>query len=91
MPAFLTKKDDEIYHDGFQIQFNNGCYISVMFGKTSYSDAGKTTAEVAAFNKEDNWMVYQDGKWMEIPEGSEVMPRQTPEEVALLIYTLSNL
>lgn len=91
MPAFITVTDEERFHDGFQMEFKNGCRISVMFSKYTYSDAGKTTAEVAAFNKDDNWMVFQDGKWIEIDDGSEVMPRQTPEDVALLIFTLSNL
>jgi len=92
MSAFITVTDKELYHNGFQIRFNNGCTISVMFGKTSYSDAGETTAEVAAFSKDDNFMVFQDGGWVELPVGdSDVMPRQTPEDVSLLIQTLSNL
>jgi hypothetical protein len=92
MTAFRTVTDEERFHDGFQMEFKNGCRISVMFSKYTYSDAGKTTAEVAAFSKNDNWMVYQEGKWIELPEGTtEIMPRQTPEEVAQLIYTLSNL
>ena len=53
---------------------------------------GETTAEVAAFSKDDNFMVFQDGGWVELPVGdSDVMPRQTPEDVSLLIQTLSNL
>lgn len=92
MSAFITVRDEELYHNGFQIRFNNGCTISVMFGKTSYSDAGTTTAEVAAFSKDDNFMVFQEGTWVELTPGdTEVMPRQTPEDVSLLIQTLSNL
>jgi hypothetical protein len=91
MTAFRTVTDEERFHNGFQMEFKNGCRISVMFSKYTYSDAGETTAEVAAFSKDDNWMVFQDGKWVEIDDGSEVMPRQTPEDVALLIFTLSNL
>lgn len=92
MSAFITVTDEELYHNGFQIRFNNGCTISVMFGKSTYSDAGATTAEVAAFSKDDNFMVFQEGTWIELsPEDTEVMPRQTPEDVSLLIQTLSNL
>jgi hypothetical protein len=75
---------------GFQITFDNNCTISVVYHKYSYSDQGKTTAEVAAWgNKTGNWLVFEDGQWREIPEGSEVMPRKTADEVAELIYTLS--
>jgi hypothetical protein len=75
---------------GFQITFDNNCTISVVYHKYSYSDQGKTTAEVAAWsNKTDKWMVFNDGKWSEIPYSSEVMPRKTADEVAELIYTLS--
>ena len=92
MSAFITVTDKELYHNGFQIRFNNGCTISVMFGKSTYSDAGETTAEVAAFSKDDNFMVFQEGTWIELAPGdTEVMPRQTPEDVSLLIQTLSNL
>jgi hypothetical protein len=91
MTAFRTVTDEERFHNGFQMEFKNGCRISVMFSKYTYSDAGETTAEVAAFDKDDNWMVFQDGNWVKIDDGSEVMPRQTPENVALLIFTLSNL
>jgi hypothetical protein len=31
---------------GFQITFDNNCTISVVYHKYSYSDQGKTTAEV---------------------------------------------
>ena len=75
---------------GFQITFDNNCTISVVYHKYSYSDQGKTTAEVAAWNnKTGNWMIFQDGDWFEIQQSSEVMPRQTADEVAELIYTLS--
>jgi hypothetical protein len=75
---------------GFQITFDNNCTISVVYHKNSYSDQGKTTAEVAAWNnKTDKWLLFQDKTWIEIPQCSEVMPRKTTAEVAVLIYTLS--
>jgi hypothetical protein len=88
--AFSTHVEKDINHDGFQITFANGCTISVMFGKYTYSDSGETTAEVAAFHPNGNWMYHQEGDWIEIPGGdSEIMPRRTADEVAELIFTLS--
>jgi len=87
--AFETKVDKEYGRDGFQMTFANGCTISVIFGKHTYSDNGKTTAEVAAWHPNGNWMYHQEGDWIEISEDSDVMPRRTADEVAKLIYTLS--
>ena len=77
------------YHDGFQMTFENGCTISVQFGKYSYSDVGETTAEVAAWDNQGNWLMFDGEKWFETEEYSDVMARQTAGEVAKLIYTLS--
>ena len=77
------------YHDGFQITFENGCTISVQFGKYSYCDVGETTAEVAAWDNKGNWLMFDEDKWTEIENGSDVMPHQTASNVAKLIYTLS--
>ena len=46
--AFSTQTNETYDQDGFQITFANGCTISVVFGKYTYSDSGETTAEVAA-------------------------------------------
>ena len=77
------------YNDGFHMTFENGCTISVQFGKHTYSDAGEKTAEVAAWDNKGNWLYHQEGSWIEIRDGEEVMPRRTAGEVAKLIYTLS--
>jgi hypothetical protein len=77
------------YHDGFQITFENGCTISVQFGPHTYSDQGKTTAEVAAWDNQDNWLMFDGEKWSEVEEGSDVMALQSASDVAKLIYTLS--
>ena len=88
--AFGTHVDKEINIDGFKMTFSNGCTISVVFGKYTYSDGGETTAEVAAWNNiSGNWMLYQDEEWTELDDYSEVMPHHSAEEVANLIYTLS--
>lgn len=77
-------------HAGFQMTFANGCKISVQFGQGSYSDKGINTAEVAAWNPEGSWMIWEENKWIVMPEGeTEVMPRCTPEEVAQHALSLS--
>ena len=92
--AFTTHIDKEINHDGFKMTFSNGCIISIVFGKYTYSDGGQTTAEVAAWNGDGNWMLYHEDRlpfdqWIVLEDGVEVMPRQTADKVANLIYTLS--
>ena len=77
------------YNDGFHMTFENGCTISVQFGKHTYSDAGETTAEVAAWDNKDNWLMFDGDKWIEIEAMTDIMPRQTASDVAKLIYTLS--
>jgi hypothetical protein len=77
------------YNDGFHMTFENGCTISVQFSKHTYSDAGETTAEVAAWDNKDNWLMFDGDKWIEIEEMTDIMPRQTASDVAKLIYTLS--
>ena len=77
------------YHDGFQMTFENGCTISVQFSKHTYSDAGETTAEVAAWDDQGNWLMFDGEKWNEVADGSDVMSHQSSGNVAKLIYTLS--
>ena len=93
--AFETHVDKEINIDGFKMTFSNGCTISVVFGKYTFSDGGETTAEVAAWNNiSDKWMLFQEDRlpsdqWIELDNETEVMSHQTADEVASLIYTLS--
>lgn len=88
--AFRTVVDPSMNHDGYQVTFANGCVISVMFGQYTFSDSGKTTAEVAAWRNNGPWLIYQEGEWIELPSlDTEIMARQTPEEVANLMLTLS--
>ena len=80
------------YNEGFQMTFENGCTISVQFGKHTYSDQGQTTAEVAAWDNKGTWFMFDGEKWKEIPEipeGSDVMSYTSADDVAKLIYTLS--
>ena len=79
------------YNDGFHMTFENGCTISVQFSKHTCSDAGETTAEVAVWDNQGNWLMTDGERWFEIEKYSDVMSHQTPDDVAKLIYTLSNV
>lgn len=83
------RAENNEWHHGFQMTFENGCTISVQFGKHTYSDEGQTTAEVAAWDNKNNWLLFDGDKWTEVEKYSDVMPRQTASDVAKLIYTLS--
>jgi hypothetical protein len=86
------KAENNEFHHGFQMTFQNGCTISVQFNGRNYCDEGKTTAEVAAWNSDGEWMVYDDNKWVVLIGGeTDVMSHQTPDDVSKLIYTLSNV
>ena len=83
------KAENNKWYNGFQMTFTNGCTISIQFGKGSYCDQGHTTAEVAAWNAIGDWMTWNDGHWTVYPNGeSDVMPRQTTDDVAMLISEL---
>ncbi len=81
-------ENNEIHH-GFQMTFENQCTISVQFSKHNYSDQGKTTAEVAAWNGNGDWMMWNEDNWNVLTNGdTDVMPRQTTDDVAMLISEL---
>lgn len=61
------------YHNGFHMTFKNGYTMSVQFGKTNYSDGGVTTAEIAAWGP--------DGQWLSLGEGDDVRGWCSPDEV----------
>ena len=61
------------YNNGFHITFKNGYIVSVQFNKSSYSDGGETTAEIAAWGP--------DGKWMKLSEHDDVRGWCSPDEV----------
>lgn len=88
----VFKAENNEWHHGFQMTFANGCTISVVFGKGTYSDQGQTTAEVAAWNAIGDWMTWNDGHWTVYPDGeNDVMTHKTPDEVAMLISELVKL
>jgi len=83
------KAENNEFHHGFQMTFDNGCTISVQFSKFNYSDQGETTAEVAAWNGNGDWMMWDGNNWNVLTNGdTDVMPRQTTDDVAGLISEL---
>ena len=93
--AFSTHVNKEIDHDGFHMTFANGCTISIMFGKYSYSDQGETTAEVAVWDKDGNWYLLNEEdnhmSLLKVPEYSDVMGHCTSNMVAHIMNLAKNL
>lgn len=67
--------------NGFYMRFGNGYEISVQFGQVNGCDQGKTTAEVAVFDPE--------GQFVQLGENDDVLFNVTPERVAELIFEYS--
>lgn len=90
MKAFRAENSE--FHHGFQMDFENGCTISVQFSKHNYSDGGQTTAEVAAWNNNGDWMIWNGDNWVVLTNGdTDVMSHQTPDDVARMISELVKL
>ena len=87
----LKVLDKELIDQGFTLTFDNGVLASVKFGFGSYSDEGKTTAEVAIIDNEDNWYVFDQGELTIYPHGSEVNARVTTDELADILYFAKQL
>ena len=86
------RAENNEWHHGFQMDFANGCTISVQFKKGNYCDQGETTAEVAAWNGDGDWMIWEDGNWVVLPDKySDVMSHQTTDDVVMLISELVKL
>jgi hypothetical protein len=86
------RAENSEWHHGFQMDFANGCTISVQFSNRSYCDQGETTAEVAAYNGNGDWMMWNGNNWVVLTNGdTDVMSRQTTDDVAMLISELVKL
>ena len=70
------------YHNGFHMTFKNGYTMSVQFGKTNYSDGGVTTAEVAAWGP--------DGEWVKLCEYDDVKGWCSPDEVLKIMNMVAS-
>ena len=96
MKVYTTFKEerrvlDKIRADeGFALIFDNGVIASVKFGFGSYSDEGKTTAEVAIIDSEDNWYVF-NGKELEQADGPSVNPRVTTNDLVEILNLAKQL
>ena len=76
------KATENEWQNGFHITFKNGYTISVQFGKGNYSDKGETTAEIAAWGP--------DGEWMKLGEGDTVKGWCAPDEVLDYMKLVAN-
>jgi hypothetical protein len=61
------------HNNGFHMVFKNGYTMSVQFSKTNYSDGGVTTAEIAAWGP--------DGQWLKLSDHDDVRGWCSPDEV----------
>ena len=87
--AFSTHVAEDINHDGFQMTFDNGATISVMFGKYNYCDQGETTAEVAVWDQNGDWYILNEEdnhmSLVKVGECSDVIGHCTTDLVASII------
>jgi hypothetical protein len=96
MKVYNTFKEEERVLDkirvdeGFALIFDNGVLASVKFGFGSYSDEGKTTAEVAIIDNKDNWYIF-NGKELEEADGVDVNPRVTPNDLVEILNLAKQL
>ena len=70
--------------EGFMLIFDNGIFASVEFGFSSYSDRGKTTAEVAIIDSKNNWYIF-NGKELEQADGTNVNPRVSTNDLVEIL------
>ena len=56
-----TKITASEHWNGFTFEFSNGWSVSIQQSENHYATVGKS-AEVAIFDEEDNWYVYDDEK-----------------------------
>ena len=89
MKAFNAENDKEFGIERFSMKFGNGNAISVVFGKGTYSDQGETTAEVAVWDKDDNWYILNEEdnhmSLVKVGECSDVIGHCTTDLVASII------
>lgn len=93
--AFTTHVEKDINHDGFQMTFDNGATVSVMFGKYNYCDQGETTAEVAVWDQNDDWYIFNEednhNSLIKVDSGSDVIGHCTSNMVASIMNLAKNL
>ena len=77
------KTNTDSMYNGFTLSFENGNTISVQFSQFNYSD-GETTAEVAAWDADNEWISLGDGQ-------GDVVGWQTTDQLADLIQKVKSL
>ena len=80
--------------DRFRIKYPNGCIISVNWGLCTYCDKGVTSVEVACFNADYFWMLYDfnDKRWHVLPDGmSETMREISATGLTEIMNEISNI
>lgn len=93
--AFSTHVEKDINHNGFHMTFDNGVTVSVMFGKYNYCDQGETTAEVAVWDQNDDWYIFNEednhNSLIKVDSGSDVIGHCTSNLVASIMNLAKNL
>jgi len=82
LAAFEVTSDGHM--QGFHMTFRNGNTVSVQFGRGNYADGGITTAEIAAWDRNENWIRLPG--W-----NDDVRGHCTPDEVAEFIQTIREM
>lgn len=89
------KAENNDWHHGFQMTFDNGCTISVQFSKGNYCDQGETTAEVAVWDKDGDWYIFNEednhNSLIKCPNGTEVIGYCTSNMVAHIMNLAKNI
>jgi hypothetical protein len=78
--------------DRFQIRYPNGWIISVNWGDGTYCDKGMTSVEVACFNADCFWSIYDFNtkQWHVLPdEQSEVMRNISARQLTEIMNEIS--
>ena len=81
----------EHINEGFCLTFANSVYVSVRYGSGNYCDQGETTAEVAVIDKNNNWYIYDNGKLTMCPDGTDVNPRVSTDDLAEILMLAKRL
>ena len=72
---------EESSHDGFHLVLENGYTVSVQWTEITYSSKDESTAEVAAWDR--------DGNWLKLSENDDVIGWQTVDDALKLIIEIS--
>lgn len=72
---------EESPRDGFHLVLENGYTVSVQWTEINYSSKDDSTAEVAAWDR--------DGNWLRLSENDDVIGWQTVDDALKLIIEIS--